>query len=47
LADGGEILLTRENAAALTDSKEFRFVEDDTVELRGLPDEHRLGMVAA
>ncbi len=42
MADGGEVLVTREIAEALADSTEFRFVEDDTVELKGLPGEHQL-----
>jgi class 3 adenylate cyclase len=47
MADGGEILVTEEIADALRDAKDFRFVEDDTVELKGLPGEHRLWMVEA
>ncbi|MET0999742.1 MAG: adenylate/guanylate cyclase domain-containing protein [Marmoricola sp.] len=47
MADGGEILVTREIAEALADSEEFRFVEDDTVELKGLPGEHQLWLVEA
>ena len=47
MADGGEILVTEEIADALRDAKDFRFVEDDTVELKGLPGEHQLWMVEA
>jgi adenylate cyclase len=47
MADGGEILATGEIAEALRDAEEFRFVEDDTVELKGLPGEHRLWQVEA
>jgi adenylate cyclase len=47
MADGGEILATGEIAEALRDAGEFRFVEDDTVELKGLPGEHRLWQVEA
>jgi adenylate cyclase len=45
MADGGEILVTGEIAEALTDAKDYRFVEDDTVELKGLPGEHQLWRV--
>jgi len=47
MADGGEILVTDEIAHALQESKEFHFVEDDTVELKGLPGEHQLWLVEA
>jgi adenylate cyclase len=47
MADGGEILVTGEIADALQDAEDFRFVEDDTVELKGLPGEHRLWLVEA
>jgi len=47
LADGGEILVTDEIVAALEESTEFRFVEDDRVELKGLPGEHQLWLVEA
>jgi adenylate cyclase len=47
MADGGEILATGEIAEALRDAGEFRFVEDDTVELKGLPGEHQLWQVEA
>ena len=47
MADGGEILVTGEIAEALRDAKDFRFVEDDTVELKGLPGEHQLWVVEA
>ncbi|MEO7350690.1 MAG: adenylate/guanylate cyclase domain-containing protein [Marmoricola sp.] len=47
MADGGEILATDEIADALQESKEFHFVEDDTVELKGLPGEHQLWVVEA
>jgi class 3 adenylate cyclase len=42
MADGGEILVTSELADTLAESPDFRFVEDDTVELKGLPGEHSL-----
>ncbi len=47
MADGGEILVTRVIAESLAESTEFRFVEDDTVELKGLPGEHQLWLVEA
>jgi adenylate cyclase len=47
LADGGDILVTDQIAEALADSSEFRFVEDDSVELKGLPGEHQLWLVQA
>jgi adenylate cyclase len=47
MADGGEILVTGEIAEELADATEYRFVEDDTVELKGLPGEHRLWLVEA
>jgi adenylate cyclase len=47
LADGGDILVTEEIAEALADSTEFTFIEDDTVELKGLPGEHHLWLVEA
>ena len=45
MADGGEILVTGEIAEALAGATDFRFVEDDTVELKGLPGEHQLWLV--
>ena len=47
MADGGEILVTDEIVDALADSTDFRFDEDDRVELKGLPGEHRLWSVEA
>ncbi|MCW2761211.1 MAG: adenylate/guanylate cyclase protein [Marmoricola sp.] len=47
MADGGEIMVTREIAEALSDATDFRFVEDETVELKGLPGEHQLWLVEA
>jgi adenylate cyclase len=47
LADGGDILVTDTIAEALADTTEFRFVEDDRVELKGLPGEHQLWLVQA
>ena len=47
MADGGEILVTGEIAEELADATEYQFVEDDTVELKGLPGEHRLWLVEA
>ena len=47
MADGGEILVTDEIVDALADSPDFRFTEEDTVELKGLPGEHRLWSVEA
>lgn len=47
MADGGEILVTGEIVEQLQDAEDFRFVEDDTVELKGLPGEHQLWLVEA
>jgi adenylate cyclase len=47
MADGGEVLVTGEIAEALADASDFRFVEDDTVELKGLPGRHQLWVVEA
>ena len=47
MADGGEILVTAEVADALAEASDFSFVEDDTVELKGLPGEHPLFRVEA
>ena len=47
MADGGEILVTTEIAEALADSPDFAFAEEDTVEFKGLPGEHRLWSVGA
>jgi class 3 adenylate cyclase len=47
MADGGEILVSSEIAESLADSDGFRFTEDDTVELKGLPGEHQLWSVSA
>jgi adenylate cyclase len=42
MADGGEILVSTDIAERLADSSEFAFTEEDTVEFKGLPGEHRL-----
>ena len=42
MADGGEILVSTEIAEALVHSPDFAFAEEDTVEFKGLPGEHRL-----
>ncbi len=47
LADGGDILVTAEIAEAVGDAPGLRFVEDSTVELKGLPGEHQLWLVEA
>jgi adenylate cyclase len=47
MADGGEIMVTDEIVDALADSTDFRFDEDDRVELKGLPGDHRLWTVEA
>ena len=47
MADGGEVLVTDEIVDALADSPDFRFDEDDRVELKGLPGDHRLWTVGA
>jgi adenylate cyclase len=45
MADGGEILVSSDIAEALEDSRDFRFVEEDTVEFKGLPGAHQLWSV--
>ena len=47
MADGGEILVSSDITEALDDSPDFRFTEEDTVEFKGLPGEHRLWSVEA
>jgi adenylate cyclase len=47
MADGGEILVSTDIAEQLSDSKDFVFVEEETVEFKGLPGEHRLWSVEA
>ena len=47
LADGGEILVTGEIAEALGGRDGLHFIEEDTVELKGLPGEHQLWLVEA
>jgi class 3 adenylate cyclase len=47
MADGGEILVSNEIAEALADAEGFRFTEEDTVEFKGIPGEHRLWSVEA
>ncbi len=42
MADGGEILVSSDVADALADSADFCFTEEDIVQLKGLPGEHRL-----
>jgi adenylate cyclase len=45
LADGGEIMVTGEVADALADRGDLHFIEEDVVELKGLPGEHQLWLV--
>jgi class 3 adenylate cyclase len=47
MADGGEILVSNDITEALVDSRDFAFAEEDTVEFKGLPGEHRLWSVEA
>jgi class 3 adenylate cyclase len=47
MADGGEILVSTDIVEALADSDDFAFVEEDTVEFKGLPGEHRIWSVVA
>lgn len=47
MADGGEILVSTDIAEELADSRDFVFHEQDTVEFKGLPGEHRLWSVEA
>jgi adenylate cyclase len=47
MADGGEILVSTDIVEALADSADFAFVEEDTVEFKGLPGEHRIWSVVA
>jgi adenylate cyclase len=47
LADGGEILVTGEVTRELADREDLHFVEEDVVELKGLPGEHQLWLVEA
>jgi class 3 adenylate cyclase len=47
MADGGEILVSTDIAERLADSRQFAFVEEDTVEFKGLPGEHQLFSVEA
>jgi adenylate cyclase len=47
MADGGEILVSTDIAERLSDSTDFAFVEEDTVEFKGLPGEHQLFSVEA
>jgi class 3 adenylate cyclase len=47
MADGGEILVSTDIAERLADSSQFAFVEEDTVEFKGLPGEHQLFSVTA
>jgi adenylate cyclase len=47
MADGGEILVSTDIAERLADSTQFAFIEEDTVELKGLPGEHQLFSVEA
>ncbi len=47
LADAGEILASDDIADALADTDRFRFAEEDTVELKGIPGQHRLWSVSA
>jgi class 3 adenylate cyclase len=47
MADGGEILVSSDIADRLAGATAFAFVEEDTVELKGLPGEHQLFSVEA
>ncbi len=47
MADGGEILVSSDIAEQLADSTDFGFVEEETVEFKGLPGEHRIWSVEA
>jgi adenylate cyclase len=47
MGDGGEILVSTDIVDALGDSSRFRFTEEETVEFKGLPGEHRLWSVEA
>ena len=47
MADGGEILVSTDIAERLADSTSFAFIEEDTVEFKGLPGEHQLFSVEA
>jgi adenylate cyclase len=47
MADGGEILVSSDIAEAFEGTSDFRFVEEDTVEFKGLPGEHQLWSVEA
>ena len=47
MADGGEILVSNDIAELLADSASFAFIEEDTVEFKGLPGEHQLFSVEA
>jgi adenylate cyclase len=47
MADGGEILVSTDIAERLADSDAFAFIEEDTVEFKGLPGEHQLFSVEA
>ncbi len=45
MADGGEILVSSDIVDRLAESRDFGFVAEDTVELKGLQGEHRLWSV--
>ena len=45
MADGGEVLVTEEITQQLDAAPGLRFVEQDAVELKGLPGTHRLHLV--
>lgn len=47
MADGDEILVSSDIADRLADSTRFVFTEEETVEFKGLPGEHRLWSVEA
>lgn len=42
VADGGQVLVTDEIAAALSEDGRFRFDQRDVLQLKGLPGEHQL-----
>ena len=48
LADGGEILVSRRHRRARWPTRgDLAFIEEDTVEFKGLPGEHQLFSVEA
>ncbi len=47
MADGGEVMASTEVAEAVAGSTAFRCVQDEIVELKGLPGQHQLWLVVA